>query len=1615
MHTEERVQLFEQLENMVRARFKESDAEIVHPYVNQYYHYVHTEDLLERELEDLYGAALSQWNLAQVRKPKEALVHVYNPNLEDHGWQSTHTVIEIVTDDMPFLVNSVAMELNRHGLTYHLIVHPIFMFSRDHRGRIVPGKAASDALPESFIHIEIDYQGGGKNKLEAIRDDLIRVLGDIRAATEDWQASIEMLCEAREVLKQNPPKDDRQDLDESLAFLDWLADDHYLFIGCRKYELVQKRGQEGFRIVPESGLGVLRDDIAPLPAEPVIPVTSEVCAFVSGSSPLMITKATTRSTIQRPIFLDYVGVKQFDAAGKVVGEYRFLGLYTSSAYHSPPTQVPLLRKKVQKIMGRSGFKPSSHSGKALMNVLHGLPRDELFHTTEDELLHCALGVLQLRERQRVRLFIRRDLYGHFISVLLYVPRDRYNTEVRQRMQEVLASELQATEVEFNVQFSESILARIHFIFHTESSCSVEYEVVDLEKRLVEILRDWKDDLRAALKGKHGEGMGGEYYNRYSDGFSAAYRESFNPRTAVLDVDHMEALRTDDQHEIQMMLYRPLEASDNSMQFKLFCRDQSAPLSQTLPMLENMGVSVRNENSFNVDAEDTGSISWIHDFGLVYDGDLPDIESIKHNFQETFEQVWSGRIENDGFNRLVMKANLDWRAIMVLRAYYFYLRQTGAAFSQAYVVQTLNNNPHITAHLSKYFSMRFDPDTSYTEAQFNAQIKTIEHAIEQVVSLDEDRILRRFLNLVQSTLRTSFYQYNADELGVPYVAFKFDPGMITELPSPRPKFEIFVYSPRVEGVHLRGGAVARGGLRWSDRREDFRTEILGLMKAQMSKNAVIVPTGAKGGFIVKQSMEGASRDEVMAEVVACYQVFVGALLDLTDNLVNDAIVPPQQVVRLDGDDPYLVVAADKGTATFSDVANGIAIQRGFWLGDAFASGGSVGYDHKKMGITARGAWESVKRHFREMGVDTQTTPFSVIGIGDMGGDVFGNGMLLSQQIRLIGAFNHMHIFFDPDPDPAASFKERKRLFDAPRSTWADYAKKLISKGGGVYSRASKSITLTPEVQSMLGVSDAQMAPNDLIRCLLKAEVDLLWNGGIGTYVKSARESNDQVGDRANDSLRVDGQDLRCKVLGEGGNLGCTQLGRVEFALKGGRINTDSTDNSAGVDCSDHEVNIKILLNKVVAQGDMTEKQRNQLLARMTDEVAELVLRNNYLQTQSISMVQRQAPVMLEVHGRLLELLGQKGRLNRKVEFLPDYDQLDERKKRGDGLYRPEISVVMAYSKLYLKDTLSTSKLLADPQLGQDLAAYFPQVLQQRFADDIAAHRLRNEIITNQLVNTLVNRLGPSFPFRMQDETGASPTEVVRTFKVSCIVFQADELWQSIEALDGKVKPDVQMDMLMEVRKLIERAMFWLRRNRSHVTTIGEVVTEFAEGIQSMQKEFLRHISKIEKQQVKQRCDKLVKGGVPKDLALQVAALDTIYSCLDIMAVQAVVGRTSADVMPVYLALNGHLKLDWIYDKISQLPRKNFWQSLARTALRDDLHAENRGLTANLFKWNAAKSSPAARIAAWQEHFDADIQRYLHLVAAIQSGSEVKIEQLSVILKELHALVEKSAVLAVQQTA
>ena len=1147
--------------------------------------------------------------------------------------------------------------------------------------------------------------------------------------------------------------------------------------------------------------------------------------------PLMITKANSRSTVHRSVYLDYIGVRRFDAKGSVLGEHRFLGLFTSAAYNRNPRRIPLLRRKVERMIGRANLPPASHSGKALVNIVETYPRDELFQVGDDELFETVNEILHLQERQRIRVFVRRDAFARFVSCLIYVPRDRYDTVLRRKFQEILLRAFHGTEVDYQAQLSESILARIQFIVRTPDGIAQEVDPQELERQLLEAARSWTDLLRHALIDAHGEEEGNRLYRAYCEAIPLAYQEQVPARAAVADLDRIDRLARGES-DLEMSLYRALEDDNNLVCFKL-CRAGSAiPLSDVLPVLENMGLRVIHERPYRFATKDGRSFS-LHDFAMqrTEAGEI-DIEKVRGNFQEAFARVWRGDAQNDGFNQLVLGAGLDWRQITVLRACCKYLLQVGSPHSQTYMEQTLASNPALARQLTLLFEASFDPDLNGDRAaKVEDLIPAIREGLDAVANLDEDRILRRYLRLIRAMLRTNFYQAGARAARRtrPYLSFKVHPAAVPDMPLPHPAFEIFVYSPRMEGVHLRGGKVARGGIRWSDRREDFRTEVLGLMKAQMVKNGVIVPVGAKGGFVVKQPPRGGDRAALHAEVVACYQTLMRGMLDITDNRVGEEIVPPARVVRYDDDDPYLVVAADKGTATFSDIANAISLEYGHWLGDAFASGGSAGYDHKGMGITARGAWESVKRHFRELGKDCQSEPFNAIGIGDMSGDVFGNGMLQSRQIRLIAAFDHRHIFIDPDPDPASSYAERKRLFELPRSSWDDYDRSRLSPGGGIYPRSVKSITLSPEARRALATETEAFTPHDLIRTILLAPVELFWNGGIGTYVKAAQERNADASDRTNDPVRVNGEDLRCLIVGEGGNLGFTQRGRIAFARKGGRINTDFIDNSAGVDCSDHEVNIKILLGAVVDAGDMTGKQRDRLLAEMTEEIGSLVLRNNVLQAQAISLAQARPQEMLDSHAAFIRRLEAAGRLNRALEVLPDEEELAQRRQLGQGLLRPETAVLISYAKMTLKEELLASDLPDEPYLLDMLVKYFPRVLRKRFANQIKGHRLRREITATLVANSLVNRGLGAFVSELGEHTGRSADAIARAYIVARDAFALVPPYGQLELLAGQIAADQEIMLLDQAREALARGTKWFLRNLPAPIDIRAGVDRFAPGI------------------------------------------------------------------------------------------------------------------------------------------------------------------------------------------
>jgi glutamate dehydrogenase len=1610
-----KAEILQQIVATINEKVPEDRREQVEEFARQYYQRLAPEDLLELDPDDLYGAVLAHWRLAHRRQPGEAKVRVYSPRFEEHGWRSRHSIVEIVTDDMPFLVDSVAMELNRNGLVIHLPIHPVIAVRRDEAGGLVEvlPPDAEGGIRESYLHFEVDRQSE-PGVLDRLRAEVERILADVKASVEDWSAMREQVRSILAELDERPPPVDEAELAEARALLEWIEDHHFTFLGYRSYDLVQQDGADMLRPVPGTGLGILRQGQSKSASGSFAKLPPEARRLAREPHILVLTKANSHSTVHRPSYLDYIGVKSFDEQGEVVGERRFLGLYTSAAYNRNPRDIPVLRRKVAKVLERVGLPRYSHDWKSLLNILETFPRDELFQISDDQLFETAIGILRLEERRRVRLFMWHDDYGRFVSSLVYVPRDRYTTTVRRRIEVVLHEAFPGASFDFQVWLSESVLARLHFIIRVPPGEMPSYDAKELEAKLANVTRSWNDELHALLLELHGEEEGNALYSSYGEAFPAAYVDDFPARNAVYDIQRMEDLA--ERGGLNMNLYRPLEAPPGTLRFKLFWADRPLPLSDAVPMLEDMGVEVVEERPYELHPPGQGPV-WIHDFGVTYtgDGDV-DLSRVRDVFQDAFAAILRGEAESDGFNRLVLRAHLTWRQIVVLRAYCKYLRQTRLAFSQEYMEQALASNPQIARWLVELFESRFEPTPSEgAETRAGRLRERLADSIDRVANLDEDRILRSFLGMVEATLRTNYFQLGPDGEPKPYLSFKLDPAQVPSLPKPRPMFEVFVYSPRTEAVHLRGGRVARGGIRWSDRREDFRTEILGLMKAQMVKNAVIVPVGAKGGFVVKQPPAEGGREALMDEVVACYSTMMRGLLDITDNRVDGKVVAPADVVRYDDDDPYLVVAADKGTATFSDLANSIAKEYGFWLDDAFASGGSAGYDHKKMGITARGAWESVKQLFRETGVDTQSTDFTVVGIGDMSGDVFGNGMLLSRHIRLVGAFNHLHVLLDPDPDPEVSFAERERLFALPRSSWSDYDTAKISEGGGVWPRSAKSIPLSEQVRRALDVQAEALTPNELISAILRAPVDLLWNGGIGTYVKAARESHADVGDRANDAVRVNGGELQAKVVGEGGNLGFTQLGRIEYALHGGRINTDFIDNSGGVDCSDHEVNIKILLNQVVGDGDMTRKQRDKLLADMTDDVAASVLQDNYRQVQAISVTEAQAPQLLDEHARLMRHLERANRLDRRLEFLPNNEELAERRATGRGLSRPELAVLLAYAKIVLQEELVASDVPEDEYLADDLERYMPPKLRDKFRKQLRRHPLRRDIIATYVTNSMVNRAGSTFANRLRDETGARPPDVARAYTVAREVFDIRRLWKDLAALDNVVPADVQLELQAEGRKMIERSALWFLRNRRQPMDIAATVSHFAPGIASLAQELPKLLAPADSEALDQMAERFTAAGVPPELATRVASLDALFSGLNVIEVATACGETVETVAAVYFALGYKLDLHWLRDQIAKLPAETHWQTLAQGALRDDLYSEQRELTIEVLKRDTedgTEDSPEdddaeTLIDTWMEENGSAVERTTAILSDLKEADTLDIAMISVALREIRNLSETGA--------
>ncbi len=1592
------------IQKMLDKQLPSSQHTEINRFVTHYYSQIDAEDFIARSAEEWAGAALSHFAFAKQFQHNKANIRIFNPDKKVHGWESRYTVIEFVNDDMPFLVDSIAMEISRQGFTSQQIIHPLFSPVRDEQGSLLRldgadasgTKAGESGALESWIHVEIDRVTDAA-RIKTLSEGLAAVLADVRTAVEDWRKMRARLSETIADMGRAAKAISASDLEEAATFLNWVGDDHFTFLGCRDYELATVKGEDVLKIMPQSGLGILREPRMGGISASFSELPKDIRTMARQPRLLILTKANSRATVHRPGYLDYIGVQRFDEQGEVIGERRFIGLYTSTAYHANLSNIPLLRRKVARVIERAGFPPASHAGKNLFSILDTYPRDELFQISEDELYETALGILRLGERARTRVFVRRDLYARFFSCLIYVPRESYNTELRKKIQDILKRTFNGISSEFNVQLSESMLARIHMLIRTAPTDTPKIDTRNIEAQIIAAMRRWEDDLFALLAQEQGEEAGNVIQREYSTAFPAAYREDVTPRDAVRDLTLAQLLTP--ARPITMTLYKPAEGDAQDLRFRLYRLGEPVPLSGSLPMLENMGVRVEDERSYEL-ARSGAPALHIHDFGLSHSVPNLVLEDVKAKFENAFRRVWEKQTENDGLNRLTLAAALASEEIVLLRAYAKYLKQTGFTFSQSYIEQTLATNAAITRQLVELFHARFDPAAENGRADHVQKISAaITQALDHVTSADEDRILRRFLAVLMATLRTNYYQHKT------WLSFKLESAKVPELPEPRPLYEIFVYSPRVEGIHLRGGKVARGGLRWSDRMEDFRTEVLGLVKAQMVKNAVIVPVGSKGGFVLKAAPPATDREATLKEGVECYKTFLRGLLDLTDNLVKGKVVPPPNVVRYDADDPYLVVAADKGTATFSDYANSISAEYGHWLGDAFASGGSAGYDHKKMGITAKGAWESVKRHFREMGIDTQTTDFTVAGVGDMSGDVFGNGMLLSTHIRLIAAFDHRHIFLDPQPDAATSHKERARLFALPRSSWDDYDKSLISAGGGVFPRTAKSIPLTPAIKTTLGLDPAleSMTPAELMRAILKAPVDLFYNGGIGTYVKASTQSHGEVGDRANDAIRIDGNALRCKVVAEGGNLGFTQLGRIEYAMQGGRLFTDAIDNSAGVDCSDHEVNIKILLNRATEAGELNEKQRNELLAAMTAEVGALVLKDNYFQTQALSVSGLHAHRVFDVHVALIRHLEKAGRLNRAVEYLPTEEDIAERKARKKGLTAPEGAVLLAYSKMELFDALVASDLVDDDYVAQALITYFPTPLQQKYREAMLRHPLKREIIATAIANGTVNRTGSPFIHNLCVESGASIPEAVRCYILARDVFQIGALWHAIDALDNRIPAAIQSDMFFNIRRFVFRTTLWFLRRRSERVPIAEALAFFAPGVEIVSKQLPDFLGRDDLAAQRDAEARLTTQNVPVEIARIVARLDALYSALDIVEVCKETGRSVELTAALYFALVGRLGLRWVAGQITALPTDTRWQSMARVAMRDDLANLQRQLTQGVLKLSPASDKPDEMCETWMRHSTKMLAHMQDVMNELKAVREADLAMLSVLLRELRTLV------------
>ena len=1566
-------------------------------FLAHYYARVPRATLATMSAASLAERARAHLDLALQRTSRAPLIRVYNPRAPEYGWSCADTVIEVASDDMPFLVDSVGAWLERRKLSVRLLVHPIFRVRRDAAGRLSStqpalGPKGTAEQREAFIHFAVARQADAA--LPEIEAAIAHVLADVARVVADWPAMRARLEALRGALALD------RGFSEVAAFLGWLGRDNFTFLGYRVYDIEAPAAFA--RAESAAGAGLLAephytliDDLAderPLPAP--------LQAFVAAAEALLVTKADHVASVHRPVHIDMVLVRE----GTVDGGCRlhlFAGLFAAAAYNCTTESIPWLKGKVARVFERAGFDRASHHGRALRHVLETFPRDELFQIADDALLATALGILSLREGERVALFVRVDDFGRFVACLVYIPRDRFTTALRLSIEGLLETAFNGHAVARYVSLGDAPHARLLVYVRSEAGIPA-FDHDALETAIARASRTWVDDLQAALMAAHRDDDAEALFARYHAAFPSAYRERFSAEDAIADIAAIE--RTSRSDRLEIALFLPREAPEQVLRLKLFHPGAPIALSAVVPVLEHFGLRVIDEMPYVVRRADDGTaVVIIHDIGIESEaGASIDPRAASARFEAALLAVWTGESENDRFNALVLSADLSWRQVVIVRAYAKYLRQAGLLFSQAYMEHAFGRSPAVAALLVRLFEALFDPQAPPGRTErADGLVAAISAALDAVASADDDRILRRFLDAILCTLRTNYFQRSAAGTPEPYLSIKLDSRRLEGLTPPRPMAEIFVYAPAVEGIHLRGGKVARGGIRWSERREDFRSEILSLMKAQMVKNTVIVPVGAKGGFVVKRPLAGAAREATDAQAIACYRTFISGLLDLTDNLEAGRVVPPADVIRRDDDDPYLVVAADKGTARFSDIANAVAAEYRYWLGDAFASGGSHGYDHKRMGITARGAWELVRRHFLELGRDIDREAFTVAGVGDMSGDVFGNAMLLSPHLRLIAAFDHRHIFIDPDPDSEKSLAERARLFALPSSSWQDYAADALSAGGGVFSRAAKTISLSAIAAERLDLRATRLGPDAVIRAILRAPVDLLWFGGIGTFIKAAGEEHAAAADRGNDAVRIDAEELRCKVIGEGANLGLTQRARIAFARAGGRINTDFIDNAGGVDTSDHEVNFKILLDACVAAGELDRDERDRLLAAMSDEVASLVLRDIAQQGRAISLLAAETAAAFDAQARLIRTLERERGLDRALEVLPDAHELGRRQAAGEGLSRPEFCVLFAETKIWLNEKILRSDLPDDPYLAGELVRYFPPEIGARFSRQIAAHRLRRELIATSITNSLINRMGGRFLVEIGERSGASPVAIARAYVIARDVFAVRGLWEEIEALDGRVAPGVQAVLFETIRHLVMQVTPWLLRNATPPTAIGDHVDMFADAIATLTGAIADVLPAAGQADLASRAAGLVVDGVPDGLARRIAALPALTPAFDIARLAAASGHPVLGVARRFFLCADMLGLAALRTQAEGLQAGGPWQRAAIDAIIDDLDDQCRTVAGSLVA--IADDDAMAALTAWSVACGGALEAAQALMAEVQAAGIPDLAVLSVASRRMRALI------------